>query len=882
MAFTTSFAPQLIGQNGYTVVPLVTIGETIPGTTGALNASTAGGYQPVGILDGAGALRLDEDTVRAFTNHELLNGDGVEYTITQGTADPSDDFTLTGGRISFFDINTNTFEVEDAGLAYNTIIDGFGNVAIDNTFQPEAFSTNFGEGPGDGETLLGFSRFCSGGLVEADTFGEGRGIVDNIYFAGEEDGGGFNSVGGANWALDVATGTIYQVPALGRGSWENTTPVDTGTTEFVAFVLADDQSPFDFSGDGVDDVTPLYLYVGRKDDSDPNDFLARNGLKDGKLYVFVPGENQDADPNNDILDALDFRGAGTTASGTWVEVDNSQNLALASQDGSTGFDEYGFPTQGNLITQANSAAINALGVSRPEDVATNPNDGTQVVQALTGVDDFAVDPVTGDGADTFGQILLIDTDFTNLTDGATLDDVVIGAEVSILYDGDEDPNRRLRSPDNLDWADDGFIYVQEDEAEEDSLTGEILFGQGAVNTNEASILRLDPTASAAEAAVGANILTVGIVDRSQILDPSIPDPTTAVDEDFEFGDDDGIPTGNDIVITGLDGEPLVLNAGEWETSGIVDVSNLFDFEPGSIFLFDVQAHGLADQDAENLVQGELSALTDDNLSEGGQLALLLAPGVNLPAFFEGTDGVDVIVGTDGDDTVNAGAGNDFVVTGLGDDTLNGGAGDDVLGGGAGDDVLSGDGGNDLLRGAAGADELDGRSGSDFLRGGAGADTLTGNAGADTIVGGGGNDTASGGAGADTLRGSQGGDELSGGAGADAINGGQGSDEMNGDGGNDILRGGAGNDTLIGGAGSDIYIGGPGSDVFAIETGPGFDTVQDYRDGEDQIGLTGDLTFGALTINQVGSDTNILIDGDRSMLLLGVTASDLTSADFVAV
>jgi hypothetical protein len=35
--------------------PLVTIGETIPGTTGALNSSTAGDYTPVGILDGLGA-----------------------------------------------------------------------------------------------------------------------------------------------------------------------------------------------------------------------------------------------------------------------------------------------------------------------------------------------------------------------------------------------------------------------------------------------------------------------------------------------------------------------------------------------------------------------------------------------------------------------------------------------------------------------------------------------------------------------------------------------------------------------------------------------------------------------------------------------------------
>lgn len=34
MSFTTAFPSQVIGQNGYSVVPLVTIGEIIPGTTG--------------------------------------------------------------------------------------------------------------------------------------------------------------------------------------------------------------------------------------------------------------------------------------------------------------------------------------------------------------------------------------------------------------------------------------------------------------------------------------------------------------------------------------------------------------------------------------------------------------------------------------------------------------------------------------------------------------------------------------------------------------------------------------------------------------------------------------------------------------------------------
>ena len=72
----------------------------------------------------------------------------------------------------------------------------------------------------------------------------------------------------------------------------------------------------------------------------------------------------------------------------------------------------------------------------------------------------------------------------------TLRQVIITAKLDILYDGDdagagqfEGSDFGLRSPDNLDWADDGFIYVQEDRSTSN-------FGQ--TSGEEASIWRLDP------------------------------------------------------------------------------------------------------------------------------------------------------------------------------------------------------------------------------------------------------------------------------------------------------------------------------------------------------------------------------------------------------
>jgi hypothetical protein len=74
----------------------------------------------------------------------------------------------------------------------------------------------------------------------------------------------------------------------------------------------------------------------------------------------------------------------------------------------------------------------------------------------------------------------------------------------------------------------------------------------------------------------------------------------------------------------LQGENLTLSmaeAGEWESSGILDVSELFGEKRGTLFLFDVQAHGIEDQDDFNAD----SRITDGDLVEGGQLSFLMAP-----------------------------------------------------------------------------------------------------------------------------------------------------------------------------------------------------------------------------------------------------------------
>jgi Ca2+-binding RTX toxin-like protein len=200
------------------------------------------------------------------------------------------------------------------------------------------------------------------------------------------------------------------------------------------------------------------------------------------------------------------------------------------------------------------------------------------------------------------------------------------------------------------------------------------------------------------------------------------------------------------------------------------------------------------------------------------------------------------------------------------DTLTGTAANDLMLGRAGDDTLQAGTGNDILRGEDGNDQLYGGDNDDQLRGDNGHDLLWGDNGNDLVIGNGGNDTLTGGSGNDTLRGDNDNDLLNGGDGMDT------------------LLGGNGNDTLVGGADNDLLNGGAGSDRFVLAASQGRDTIGDFQDGTDFIGLTGGLTFGQLSIAGVGSDTLISLTSDASVLasLTNVNPALITSNDFVTL
>lgn len=493
----TSEPAQLIGNSPntndeYTSLPLLTIGESIDG------------YRAPGLLDGLGAIKTNDLIVRVYASHELVGASGYAYALANGTQ-------LTGARISYFDINRYTRRILHAGLAFDTVVDRYGAVVTNPSQIHE----------GSGSNIDGMDRFCSSGLFEAGRYG----LDDAIYFTGEE------TTNGQMFALNVADDVLYCVPQLGRGNWENVTVVDPPSADQIAIVLGDDRQG-----------GPLWLYIGDKNAVGDGSFLDRNGLASGTYWAWK-SDTGETNPE-------DFNGTGNSLTGTWVYITHFD----ASKAGQSGYDAAGYADQATLDAQVTSTG--SFRFSRPEDLATNPENGTQFVFVSTGRGNAYP-------SDNWGDTYIVDLDWASMK-----------ATLRIIYDGDDagagqfsHPDFGLRSPDNLDWAKNGYIYIQEDR----STTPSSLFG--GTSGVEASMWKLDPD--------NGNLQRVGEIDRS------------------------AVPSGQ------TDSNPSDL--GNWEASGVIDVGSLFaNVGESTLLLADVEGHSLVGESLGGSNQGR-------DLVEGGQL-----------------------------------------------------------------------------------------------------------------------------------------------------------------------------------------------------------------------------------------------------------------------
>lgn len=209
--------------------------------------TTLTGYKMAGTPDGLGAFDNGNGTFTLLINHEFGNTAGVAR--AHGSA---------GAFVSKWIINkSNLSVISGSDLIQNVRLwngTGYTNYNASNP-----------------SSLTAFNRFCSADLPPVSAFYNsltGLGTQERIFMNGEEAGSEGRAFGhiitGAN------AGTTYELPALGKFSWENAVAAATqGDKTVVA---------------GMDDATPgqVYFYIGTKTNTGTE--VERAGLVNGKLF----------------------------------------------------------------------------------------------------------------------------------------------------------------------------------------------------------------------------------------------------------------------------------------------------------------------------------------------------------------------------------------------------------------------------------------------------------------------------------------------------------------------------------------------------------------------------------------------------------------------
>lgn len=276
-------------QPGVITKTLLTVGQT------ALN-----GYKMVGIPDGMGAYDNNNGTYTLLMNHELGNTVGVNRA-----------HGAKGAFMSKWVINKSSNIVESGADLIQNLYIWNGSSYVDSAYA--------------------ITRLCSGDLPPVNAFYNsltGKGSSARIFMNGEESGAEGKAF--AHIATGPAAGDSYELPYLGKFSWENA----------VARPFLSDKTVVV----GTDDATPgqVYVYIGTKTNTG-ND-IAKAGLSNGKVYgIAVSGLTTEVNGS--------FPAAGTAFS--MVDLGNVSGISGAT-------------------LQANSVSGGVSHFLRPEDATWDP------------------------------------------------------------------------------------------------------------------------------------------------------------------------------------------------------------------------------------------------------------------------------------------------------------------------------------------------------------------------------------------------------------------------------------------------------------------------------------------------------------------------------
>ena len=196
----------------------------------------------VGIPDGIGAFDNGNGTATVLVNHEIGAANGAVR-----------EHGAVGAFVSRLVVDIDTLEVLGADDLGETV------------HRYDAATGTFFAGT----TAIG--RLCSADLAPVSAFfdaASGKGTQDRIYLNGEEVGAEGRAFA---WvATGEEEGNVYELPWLGKFSWENAV-ANPNAGEKTVVVGLDDSSP-----------GQVYVYVGEK--KGEGDAVERAGLADGQLW----------------------------------------------------------------------------------------------------------------------------------------------------------------------------------------------------------------------------------------------------------------------------------------------------------------------------------------------------------------------------------------------------------------------------------------------------------------------------------------------------------------------------------------------------------------------------------------------------------------------
>lgn len=536
-------------------VRVITTGETMPG-----------GYRFGSIPDGIAVRARGQGRLDVYVNHETSTVP-FPFNAPFGGAPPTE-------------ANQNDF---DNSQVSHLIL---------NQHSAGVLSAKYAIGTGSN-----YQRFCSSYMGT-----EAEGFDRPIYFANEEaqdwvfrSGTAFPGPGlvpagtagaeqtGVTVAYDAQTGKSKTIYGMGRFNHENTVSVPLDEDLFVlstddTFFTTQLTSPYKPAW------SQLYSYIAPDREALWND--------QGDLWAFV----SDTSGYDDYFDFAP--GDTTTIDGHFIKVPKpiatGKNPATGAEWLSTNFPGMlpppavgGAPPNGPqwVLDQWGNKENNGTGEDvfrfvRLEDLSYDKRPGMSNVVYIADTGRATIG-ASQQGRSTNGRIWKLVLDPDNPTENA---------ELSILVEGDDNPVastnaalafNEIHQPDNMDTTANGSLLVTEDP----SSANQYAFPRDA-NETSARIWRIDLNAANPD----ASKVTAAEVDQSL-------DETANYDVDAASR----------------------ANMGNWEASGIIDVSSVFG---DGAFLVTIQAHSLWIEKADG---PDLLAPAGKDYTfkrEGGQLALI--------------------------------------------------------------------------------------------------------------------------------------------------------------------------------------------------------------------------------------------------------------------